>query len=307
METYIVKTEELTKRYKGRTVVDCVNMHVKQGEIYGFVGPNGAGKSTVLKMLLNLEYKDAGSVFLFNQKVEKENCEFLGRIGALIEYPYFYEQLTGRENLMLHCNYMGIHNAEAVEKAIKAVSLNEGVDRKVSQYSVGMKQRLAIARAILTRPDLLILDEPINGLDPDGILEIRNLLLKLKQESGMTIIISSHILSEMELLADTVGIIKDGKLIKEISMQEIREENISYVEIEVDDVKTACVVLEELDVENYDIISESTIRIYDLTKGGKEITAALSLRNIGVESLRRKENNLEDYFFKLTRGEYGRV
>ena len=305
---YIVKTEGLTKKYKEKIAVNNLNINVKRGEIYGFVGPNGAGKSTVLKMLLNIEHKDAGSIFIFDRKIENDDTKFLGKIGALIEYPYFYEQLSGRENLRLHCNYMGIYNTDAVEKSIKAVGLQKDIDRTVSQYSVGMKQRLGIARAILTSPELLILDEPINGLDSDGIIEMRNLLLRLNQESEITIIISSHILSELELLADTVGFIKEGKMLKEISMQEIKEENISYIEIEVDNVNNACVVLEqELNVENYNIISESIVRIYDLTKSGKDILTALLSRNIGVESLKRKENNLEDYFLKLTRGEYGRV
>lgn len=205
---YMMETVNLVKSYKGKAVVDAVNIHVRKGEIYGFVGPNGAGKSTVMKMLLSLTQPDAGEVHIFGEKIGDKSYECLKRIGSIIESPYFYEKITGRQNLELHCDYMGFHNRERIEEVLQMVDLQGIEDKAVSQYSMGMKQRLAIARAILTRPELLILDEPINALDPEGIRQMRSLFRRLNQECETTIFISSHILSEVEQIADTIGILQ---------------------------------------------------------------------------------------------------
>lgn len=220
---YTIETHQVTKIYKGKAVVDNVNIHVKKGEIYGFVGPNGAGKSTLMKMLLHLVEADSGEIVLFGNKVMEHDYEMLKRIGSIIENPYFYEKLSARQNLDLHCEYMGYHNRNHMNGVLECVGLLEDSDKKVSQYSLGMKQRLAIARAILTKPELLILDEPINTLDPEGIREMRELFRKLNTDYGTTIFISSHILSEVEQIADTIGIIQNGNLIKEIGMSDIHK------------------------------------------------------------------------------------
>lgn len=301
---YIMETKGLSKSFNGHMVVDNVSMHVKKGEIYGFVGPNGAGKSTILKMLLNLIKPANGEVYIFGKPVGNNNYEMLKNIGSLIENPYFYDKLTARENLELHCDYMGYHNKEQIKEVLKMVNL-EGIEEKaVKNYSLGMKQRLAIGRAILTKPEFLILDEPINALDPEGIKEMRDLFIKLKEEWNISIIISSHILSEVELIADTIGVIRKGKLLKEVPLADIHNKHTEYIEIEVDDIKKAAYILEDkLRITKLKVIGNKILRTYCLNKTGKEITATLVKNGVGIESIYRKENTLEDYFFELTKEE----
>lgn len=295
---YIVETQGLVKSYKDKRVVDNVNLHVKKGEIYGFVGPNGAGKSTILKMLLNLIKPDEGNIKIFNNIVSDNNVELLKRVGSIIENPYFYSNLTGKENLELHCEYMGFYNKKEIEKTLKVISLQESMNKRVSYYSLGMKQRLAIGRAIITKPELLILDEPINSLDPDGIREMRQLFKRLNTEYGTTIIISSHILSEMELLADTVGILKEGKLLIEISMEDIHEINLEYIVIEINDSAKAGYLLEEkLGVHKFKIVSGTEIRIFDPNLKGRKISDLMIQNGLKLDSIYKKKNNLEEFFF----------
>lgn len=296
---YIMETHNLVKSYKNKTVVDSVNIHVKKGEIYGFVGPNGAGKSTVMKMLLNLTQPDSGYVCIFGEKIGSTSYECLKRIGSIIEHPYFYEKITGRNNLELHCEYMGFHNTERIDEVLQMVGLQNIDGKAVSHYSMGMKQRLAIARAILTKPEILILDEPINALDPEGIREMRMLFRRLNQEFGITILISSHILSEVEQIADTVGIIQNGKLLKESSMVDIRKSQTEFIELEVDDLNRTGYLLEQFGITNFKVISDTKIEIYDLQKSVKELSALLVQSGIGITSVGMKKNSLEDYFFHV--------
>ena len=279
MMNYAIETHHLKKVYKDKIVVNDVNIHVKKGEIYGFVGPNGAGKSTLMKMLLNLVQANSGEIVIFGNKVIESDFEILKRIGSIIENPYFYEKLTARENLDLHCEYMGYHNKNHIKEVLECVGLLKDADKKISQYSLGMKQRLAIARAILTKPELLILDEPINALDPEGIREMR----------------------EVEQIADTIGVIQSGKLMKEISMSDVHKFQTDYVEVEVDNIELAGYVLEhECGIRNFKIVSENRIEIYDLGKAVKEISALLVQNGVGINSIGRKQNSLEDYFFQIT-------
>lgn len=298
---YTIETHHLKKIYKDKVVVNDVNIHVKKGEIYGFVGQNGAGKSTLMKMLLHLVQANAGEIIIFGNRVVKNDFEMLKRIGSIIENPYFYEKLTARQNLDLHCEYMGYHNKNHMEEMLEFVGLLKDADKKVSQYSLGMKQRLAIARAILTKPELLILDEPINALDPEGIREMRELFRKLNTDYGTTIFISSHILSEVEQIADTIGIIQNGKLIKETSMSDVHKYQTDYVEVDVDNVELAGYILEhEFRIQDFKIVSENRIEIYDLRKDVKEISATFIRNGIGINSIGHKQNSLEDYFFQIT-------
>lgn len=299
---YIMETLNLVKSYKGKTVVDEVNVHVKKGEIYGFVGPNGAGKSTVMKMLLSLTKPDSGEVHIFGEKIADNSYECFKKIGSIIESPYFYEKITGRQNLELHCEYMGFHNKERIDEVLGLVKLRDIENKSVSQYSMGMKQRLAIARAILARPEFLILDEPINALDPEGIREMRDLFKRLNQEYGTSIFISSHILTEVEQIADTIGIIQDGKLLKETSMSEIRQCQADYIELQADDIKRVGYLLEhDLGIRNFKVCSESVLEIYDLTKTVREIAEVLIRNDVNIISIGKKQNSLEDYFFQIVR------
>ncbi|HGG0416278.1 ABC transporter ATP-binding protein [Clostridium botulinum] len=297
---YVLKTNELTKIYKNKKVVDNVDMNIKKGEIYGFLGPNGAGKSTILKMILNLVKPNNGKMMVFGKEVNGNNFETLKRIGSIIENPYFYNKLTGRENLELHCAYMGCHNKQRIDEVLSLVGLFDIEGKEVCNYSLGMKQRLAIARAILTKPEFLILDEPINGLDPEGIKEIRLLIKKLNEKYGTTILISSHILSEIELIADRIGIIKDGKLLKEVSMDKVHEYSSEYIELEVNNIsKSGYLIEEKMGISNYKIISENKIRIYDINQSQKVISKILIQNGVELESIGKKKSTLEEYFLKL--------
>lgn len=297
---YIMETVGLRKSYKGNVVVNDVNIHVPKGAIYGFVGPNGAGKSTVMKMILNLIQPEAGEVQLFGEKVTDQSYEVFKRVGSIIENPYFYEKMTARQNLELHCDYMGFPNKERIDEVLQMVDLQNVEGKQIRHYSLGMKQRLAIARAILAKPEFLILDEPINALDPEGIREMRNLFQRLNQEDETTIFISSHILSEVDLIADTIGIIQHGNLLAELPIEEIHKHQTEYISLQVDDVAHAATLLEQMDITNFSVLDQEFIRIYDSNISGKVLSKTLIESGVGLESLGRKQDTLEDYFFQLT-------
>lgn len=298
----IIVLEDVTKSYRGTEVVKSVSMRVKQGEIYGFLGPNGAGKTTVMKMILNLAKPDMGNIRVCGEVIQKDSYEYLRNIGSIIEYPVFYEKLTAWKNLKLHCSYMGFYNEKRIREVLDMVDL-KGVDNKpVGEFSLGMKQRLGIARAMITSPKLLILDEPINGLDPIGIKQIRQLLMKLKSSCGTTILISSHIIAEIEQLADTIGVIDQGILTKEVSMSEIHHDCLQYLEIEVNDIHKAATVLDNtFDHLNFKIISENRLRIYD-TDIQSEISRELVMAGVGILNMVYKNDTLEDYFMHTIMG-----
>ena len=222
-------------------------------------------------------------------------------MGSIIEFPCFYERLTGRENLELHCEYMGYYHPGSVDEALKMLDLSGDADRPVKNYSLGMKERLGIARAILCRPELLILDEPTNGLDPAGIKHVRGLLKSLSSEYEMTVMISSHILSEIESIADTVGILHQGKLVKEIGMKMLEEMNTACIEISVTDTKGAAYVLSDrCGMHNFKIIDGGNIRIYDPEATVQETAKTLAAHRIEVTAIGKKSETLEDYFLKIT-------
>lgn len=301
--TYLVQTNQLTKVYGGKEVISAVNMHVKKGEIYGFLGPNGAGKTTIMKMITNLIKPTSGDIEIFGKTLTNRSYEVLKRLGTIIEFPIFYEKLTARETLDLHCEYMGYYDKKEIDHVLDLVKLINTDGKPVKDFSLGMKQRLGIARAIITKPELLILDEPINGLDPIGIKEIRELLRMLCKEYGITILISSHILGEIEQIADTIGVINNGRLIKEISMDTINRNQTDYIEIIVDDGKRAAFILEnKLAISNFKLIDDKCIRIYESTVSQKTISKALIDHDIEIEAISRKTSSLEDYFMKLING-----
>lgn len=299
--SYILQTHELTKKIGGKNIVTNVSMHVKKGEIYGFLGPNGAGKTTVMKMLTNLWKPTKGSIELFGQKLMPDSYEVLKRMGSIIEFPTFYEHLSGKENLALHCEYMGYYNPGSIENALEMLDLTDTGRKPVKDFSLGMKQRLGIARAILSKPELLILDEPVNGLDPAGMKKIRDLLKMLCMEYGITIMISSHILSEIESIADTIGVINHGILMKEASMKEISESSLLYIELCVINIKKASYVLaDKLGIDNFKILEDGKIRIYDQKISVQELSKVLAINDVEITSVNKKTESLEDYFLKMT-------
>lgn len=299
---YILQTNHLTKTIDGREIVKDVNIHVKKGEIYGFCGPNGAGKTSVMKMITNLWKPTFGTIELFGEQLTPTSYEVLKRMGSIIEFPTFYEHLSGKENLNFHCEYMGYYTPDTIENALEMLGLTEDANKAVKKYSLGMKQRLGIARAILCRPEFLVLDEPTNGLDPSGMKQIRELFKMLCTEYGITIIISSHILSEVESIADTIGVINHGQIIKEISMKEISEMNTVYIELVVQNTQKAAYVLsDKLQLNNFKIMDEHTIRVYDNQSSTQDISKALMLNDIAINSIGKKTVSLEDYFLKVTK------
>ncbi|GKX64996.1 ABC transporter ATP-binding protein [Inconstantimicrobium mannanitabidum] len=296
---YVLRTTKLTKIFNGKDCVSDVNINIKKGEIYGLLGPNGAGKTTIMRMITNLIKPTAGEIEILGEKLTNESYEVFKRIGAIIEYPVFYDKLTARENLELHLEYLGYYDKSAIDKALKLVELEDTGSKKVKDFSLGMKQRLGIARAISTKPEFLILDEPINGLDPVGIRKVRELLKMLSREYGMTILLSSHILSEMEKIADTIGILDNTKLVKEVPVEAIRNANTEYVEIITSDLRKACYVLSnDLGISNFKLLDDDCIRIYDLNLSQNQISKALILSGVNIESILRKKSSLEDYFIK---------
>ena len=224
--TYAVETCHLSKSIDGNAILNDITMGVKQGEIYGFLGANGAGKTSLMKTLYHIITPDAGTITLLGERIEKGNHPVFSRIGSIIESPIFYQHLSARENLELHCGYMGA-GYERIGETLAILGLSETDGKIVGKFSLGMKQRLALARAFLTRPELLILDEPINGLDPQGILEVRELLRQINREYHTSILISSHILDELSKIADTIGIIDHGSMLAEISMAEIEKKGMN--------------------------------------------------------------------------------
>ncbi|NBJ92775.1 ATP-binding cassette domain-containing protein [Parablautia muri] len=302
--SYILQTSHMTKTIDGKDLVKDVNIHLRKGEIYGFLGPNGAGKTTVMKMITNLWKPTEGMIELFGERLMPASYEVLKRMGSIIEFPTFYEHLNGKDNLLLHCEYMGYYHPKSVETALEMLELSEAADKPVKKYSLGMKQRLGIARVIMCKPELLVLDEPTNGLDPVGMKKLRDLFKMLCTEYGISIMISSHILSEVESIADTIGIIDHGNMIKEISMKEITEMNTAYIELNVPDTKRAAYVLaDKLNLENFKITDMYHIRIYDGRITANDISKALTENGVEIGGIGKKAESLEDYFLKITRME----
>ncbi|USK47132.1 ABC transporter ATP-binding protein [Cytobacillus oceanisediminis] len=300
---YVVQTNGLTKTVKGITLVTNVNLHIKKGEIYGFLGQNGAGKTTIMKMLTGLLIPSKGEILLFGKKLTETNKSGLKRVGSIIEYPIFFEHLTAMKNLELHCEYLGYYDKKAITQALELVHLKGIEDKVVKDFSLGMKQRLGIVRAIITKPELIILDEPTNGLDPIGIKDMRDLIRMLNKEYGITFLLSSHILGEIEQIVDRVGVIQNGKLVNEVSLAEIRKQRADYIEIVTPDAdRTAYLLEHELRISNMKIVGDRRVRIYDVTQSQSEITKILILHDIELEEIQKHTSTLEDYFYRQIHG-----
>ena len=313
---YIIETKDLTKKYKNQIGVNKINMKVEKGKIYGLLGKNGAGKTTTMCMLLNLSKPSSGEIYLFGKDYKKNKKEIYSKIGSIIETPGFYENLTGYENLKILSHLRGNCDDENIREVLNTVGLSFEDDKPYKNYSLGMKQRLGIASAIVHKPELLILDEPINGLDPVGIPEIRNYLKKMSREFNTTILISSHILSEIELLADVIGVINEGELIEEITMEELNRKKNKYVEFEVTNTQKVESILNNLNLKldtDY-LIDKSPLKVknhedkfyrlklYNCVDLRFKINSLFVNSGIEVNKMNLEEDNLEEYFTSLIGG-----
>lgn len=303
MGEYVIETRNLSKIYSKNTVVNSVDMHVEKGKIYGLLGKNGAGKTTTMCMLLNLTSPSSGEILLFGKNPGKYSTEVYSKIGSIIETPGFYENLTAYENLKVLAKLRGNYNPQNINLVLEMVNLENAKSKKFKDFSLGMKQRLGIAAAIMHTPELLILDEPINGLDPIGIKEIRTLLKRLTHEFGITILISSHILSEIENIADIIGFMDEGVLIEEISKEDLFKRLDKFVEFEVSDIDLACNILKKLELkENYDFIidrNEGILRLYSRLELRDRFNAIFVNSGINVKKVNLCEENLENFFLRM--------
>ena len=304
MNDFVIETKKLIKVYGEQTAVKSVDLHVKPGRIYGLLGRNGAGKTTIMKMILGLTPITSGEIKVFGENLRGNEKRIYPRIGAIIETPGFYPNLTGTENLEIFAKLRGTASPNAVKKALEIVGLPYKDKKLFSKYSLGMKQRLGIANAILHDPELLILDEPTNGLDPIGIAEMRTFIKNLSSEHGKSILISSHILSEISLLADDIGIIDHGVLLEESSMKELEKKNSRYILLHVSDVSKASMILEQkFHLTDYSVQDEQTLRIYDTSLNMAVVNKTLVMQDVAVISSQVCGDTLEDYFKKITGGE----
>ena len=302
MVEYIIETNNLSKIYSKNIVVDSINMHVEKGKIYGLLGKNGAGKTTTMCMLLNLAYPSSGEIYLFGKNSKKYTKEIYSNIGSIIETPGFYENLTAYENLKIISKLRKDFYLTDINLVLEMVNLENAKSKKFKDFSLGMKQRLGIAAAIMHNPELLILDEPINGLDPFGIKEIRTLLKRLSHEYGITILISSHILSEIENIADVIGIMDRGVLIEEIPKEELHKRLNKFVEFEVSDVDLAIEILKKLELkENNDFTftKEGIIHMYSHLELRDKFNSLFVSSGINVKKVNLCEENLEEFFTRF--------
>ena len=301
MVDYVIETNNLSKIYYKNKVVNSVDMHVEKGKIYGLLGKNGAGKTTTMCMLLNLTYPSEGDIFLFGKNVNNHSNEIYSNIGSIIETPGFYENLTAFENLKIISKIRGDFNPHNINSVLQMVNLDNDKSKKFKDFSLGMKQRLGIAAAIMHSPELLILDEPINGLDPFGIKEIRTLLKRLSHEFGITILISSHILSEIENIADVIGFMDNGILIEEISKEELYTRLDKFVEFEVSNIDLAVDIFKKLELkENKDYaVKGDMLCLYTHLNLRDKFNALFVKAGIDVKKVNLREENLEDFFTRF--------
>ena len=298
-----ISARGLSKNYGAVKAVRDVNLEVRRGEIYAFLGRNGAGKTTTIRMLLGLVQPSSGEISIFDSPLAEDRKGVLSRIGFFVESAAAYPNLTVRENLVIQRRLLGAP-ASAVDEAIELLKLREYADREAGKLSFGNKQRLSLARALLHSPELLILDEPSNGLDPAGIVEIRVLLRRLVDEKGVTIFMSSHLLDEVEHLADRVGIVHAGKLVEEVDYRELRENGKIAIEIEVDDVAKAEKILRgELGLTEISRSGEHALLVTDRAALPSTIARAIVGAGLALRRLVPIEENLEQHFMRLTGGE----
>jgi len=296
----VLETVNLQKEYAGHIVINNVSMHVSQGEIYGLIGRNGAGKTTLMKMILGLTDITSGQVKLWGVELIQGNRKTYSRIGSHLDVQGFYPELSAYENLKVFSSIRGITKKKAVESALEKVGLLSEQNKKYKKFSLGMKKRLGLANAIVHEPEFLILDEPTNGLDPIGISEFREYLVKISKENSISIMLSSHMLTEVSLMADRIGILGQGKLIVEKTINEIRAINRKALKISVTNVEKASSMLESIwGINDYEVLSDTYIRVFDLNLDRVSFAQKLAENGVGILEISMEKDDLENYFKSL--------
>lgn len=297
MKEIVLKTNNVTKKYKNQLANDKVSINVRKGEIYGLIGKNGAGKTTLMRIITGLIHKTSGELELLGAVTDNEIENARQYVGSLIESPCFYVDMNARENLEISRLVRNIAGKTCIDDVLKLVGLENTGKKKFKDFSLGMKQRLGIANAMLGNPNFIILDEPINGLDPMGIVEVRELLKKINVEKDITILISSHILGELSELATCYGIMSEGKLVEEITAEELKNKCRKYIYLEVDNSGKAITILEnEFDITDYEVLEQNKIRIFENLDKASLINSTLAKNDVLVEKIGVKGENLEEYF-----------
>ena len=300
---YLIETHDLTKKYNRVPVVNKVNMHIEEGSIYGFVGENGSGKTTIMRLLTGLAEPSGGSFTMFGYgNKEKGIYEARKEMSAIVEVTSLVPTMTALENMQYQELYLGIRlTPEERENLLKQVHLDEVGKKKVKNFSLGMKQRLGIALALMNKPKLMLLDEPMNGLDPQGIAELRELLIEMNQKEGITVLISSHILSELEKIASHYGFISHGVILEELTANELAEKGRKSLTVMVDNIPAAEKVLKSLKLADYKVFPNGEIKIYDeVSIGG--LVSKLDEKKINIASIRSSDESVEDYYLSLIEG-----
>lgn len=299
---YVLQTFDIVKKYNKQRVLDKVNMNIQKGDIYGFVGENGSGKTTIIRLVTGLIFADEGSYELFGvSNKDKKILQSRKKVGAVVETPSIYRNMTAYENLKTQCLLLGVNDENKIKEVLEIVGLVDLYDSKkhAGNFSLGMRQRLGIAMALLNEPEFLILDEPMNGLDPEGIVSMRELIIHLNQNKGITFLISSHILTELSLIANRYGIISKGKIIKEISYEDMKKECRKSLYIQTQDIEKLVKVVEGLEV---DVLSNG-VKVYgDISIN--ELLNKIIKAKVQIDSINSNESSLEEYYLDVIRGEH---
>lgn len=300
MNNTVIKLRDISKKRGQTEILNHLNMTVYQKDIYGFIGQNGAGKSTTMKIIMSLIKETQGQLELFDSLDNQINRS---RIGAIIENPAFYPYMTAYENLKYYVQYKGIVEINSIEKVLKMVGLENVRKKKYKNYSLGMKQRLGLALALINNPDLLILDEPLNGLDPQGIVELREILSHLNKKYGITMLISSHILDELEMIATRYGFIHQRQMIEEITAEKLQEKLKKYISLDVENIGLASITLEQkLHTENFKVMDDHTIYLYDFVNESSLVATTLIQEGVILNKMNISNVSLENYYLSLIKG-----
>lgn len=301
MTEAILKVNNISKKYGNHQVLKDMSLEIDRGMIYGLIGINGAGKSTFMRIIMGLTYPDNGEIELFGANDNRSIQNARRKIGQSIETPALYPELTALDNLKVQAANAGVGNSE-INNLLELMNLQSTGNKKVKNFSLGMRQRLSIAVTLISNPEFLILDEPTNGLDPAGIIEIREIIKKLVNEKGLTVLISSHILDELSQVATDYGILHHGKIIQELSKSELLQRSQQYIELHVNDVRKTLTILNNASIENYEVVNNNEVRIYSNLNNIAQINKLLVQNAIDVLGINIANKSLEDYFMNITGG-----